>query len=447
MSNRRSFAKSTIAELSRNLQYVIPYEKYSFLSPSQIAEMGLSAKSSSPSRISYSEANACLSLFIHDASKDKLVSGLSLQLGRKLDENDLKFCKDFMRVFNSDIANAPDKFRDSELWTSLQQTRFARAIGRFSPFTTDNFTRWLQVIQNASTLQYEGNPFSACVLMTKQSKWVEHSSAMKFLRFPNRLPFENAILREKWIRALLRDPLIGLVGLSVAGAIVGAVIFEGGSNVGSAFAPHESLIPVSSAIVPGTMAFVSSSHGDLYVLFPSGATFVKSQGRWRLFNYQAFTELLESLPPKDVAFSLRRIVLDLSFERRGGLVVILPDEKNISKLVPDHGNSEKANRALRNFAKKLEVTNSSHRRVLSSGTAIDGAIVLSKDGRVLDIACMIGEPTKADCLAVDKSALQRFPGARSTAAWNASVYGISIKVSSDGPITIFQHGNVIFEMG
>ncbi|MFX6040517.1 hypothetical protein ABTE96_21345, partial [Acinetobacter baumannii] len=85
---------------------------------------------------------------------------------------DLKFCKDYMRVFNSDITTAPHIPETNELWIALQQTRFARSIGRFSPFSTENFMNWLRVVESAGSLRYEGHPFSACILMTKQMQWI-----------------------------------------------------------------------------------------------------------------------------------------------------------------------------------------------------------------------------------------------------------------------------------
>jgi hypothetical protein len=267
------------------------------------------------------------------------------------------------------------------------------------------------------------------------------------MTFKSPLLVETAVLKEKWVRALLRDPLIGLVGLPSTGEIVGAVTFRQSLKEGLAFAPHGDLAPISSAIVPGTVAFVSSAEGDLYVLFPTGAAFVKSQGRWRYFNYASLAELIGRLVPADVAPGLIRMILDLSFERRGGLIAILRDGEAVSKIVPDHATKGRANQSLRDFARRLKITDEDQRRVIRSGAAIDGAIVLSNRGRVLDTACMIGEPSLAACEAVGHANLKRFPGSRTTAAWNASIFGVAIKISEDGPITVFENGEVILQFG
>ena len=445
----RIFQKETISELARNLTFVLPHVRNSILSKDQAKARLGNEKSAKEGklRVSYNKDTRELCLFLFDEQGTEPISGLMLELSSDPDASDVKFCKDFLRVFNADVLSAPSILSDKELWTTLQQTRFARAIGRFSPFSTENFMRWLHVVESAGSLRYEGHPFAACIFMTKQMSWVESSSALEFIKFESLMRFEEAVLKEKWTRALLRDPLIGLVGLSLQGSIVGVATFKASAVSGVTFAPHEELIPIASAVVPGTMAFVSSLHGDLYILFPNGATFVKSQGRWRYFNYSSLTKIVGRLVPSEIAQGLVRVILDLSYERKGGLIVILPNETKIEKVIPDHLVVSRSNGALRKFSQGLKIEDASHRRVLTSGAGIDGAIVVSGDGRVMDCACMIGEPSLPDCKNIGKTGLQKFAGARTTAAWNASVYGVAIKISEDGPITIFEKGNIVLQLG
>jgi hypothetical protein len=60
---------------------------------------------------------------------------------------------------------------------------------------------------------------------------------------------------------------------------------------------------------------------------------------------------------------------------------------------------------------------------------------------------LLGEPSLASLRATGHADLRRFPGARTTAAWNASIHGLALKVSEDGPITVFRHGRVVGQMG
>jgi hypothetical protein len=447
MSDRRSLSTDTLEELARNLAYILPYEDSELITPPTLrGDENRSRTNNGPTRVSYNNSDQRLSVYVYDAQQQKNVSGLSFKLKRRPDSNDMKLCKDFMRVFGADIESAPSLKEDKELWASLQQTRFTRVIGRFAAFATERFLRWIRVVENAMALRYEGRAFSACIFMTKQMNWVESSPLISFSRLASPIRFEDAILQQKWIRAFLRDPMLGLVGVSLSGSIVGIASFKAATQEGRAFAPHSNLIPVSSAIVPGTTAFVVSEAGDLYVIFPNGATFVKSQGRWRYVNYLALLQLFDGLLAKEIAVSLVRIILDLSYDRLGGLIVILDDPQRISTLVPDHNGSNRPNKPLRELAAQLRISDTAERRILTSGTTVDGAIVLTKEGRVLDVACMVGEPALADCQAAGKPNLQRYSGARSTAAWNASILGTAIKVSEDGPITVFRSGDVIFEL-
>lgn len=98
---------------------------------------------------------------------------------------------------------------------------------------------------------------------------------------------------------------------------------------------------------------------------------------------------------------------------------------------------------LRRAVQALDVTKEDDRTVLRSIAAVDGAVIVGRDGTVLDAACMIGEPAPAALKAAGHAAPRLFSGARSTASWNASINGLAIKVSEDGPITVLEGGVVI----
>ena len=61
--------------------------------------------------------------------------------------------------------------------------------------------------------------------------------------------------------------------------------------------------------------------------------------------------------------------------------------------------------------------------------SIDGAVILKGDGTVVDAGVIVNIPPGA-----------LSEGARSTAAIAASKFGTAIKVSHDGPITLFRDG-------
>jgi hypothetical protein len=388
-----------------------------------------------------------LLFFLVARTEQQPLTVFALELFQEPDQNDLKFARCYARVFNEDLRTASELRIQAELWASLQQTRFARAVGRFSPFTTENFMRWIRTVENASNLRYEGQPFSASILMTKQIEWATGLSAARFIRFSQPLRFERALLEENWIRALITGSELILVGLSVAGRIVGVLTFTGAAGDAKIVPPHSKLGTAAAAVIPGTMLFIAAKTGDVYVLLPQGATFLKQQGRWRYLNHKWLRNILITVADERTVAAITRIILDLSFDRTGGLIAILEDQREIKQAVRDHRSPKRPNYELRDSLSGLLVNDPSHLQVIRAAAAIDGATVLSRSGEVLDVACMVGDPDAKALERVGKTGLRRFPGARSTAAWNISIFGLSIKVSEDGPITIFQRGNVLLEIG
>jgi hypothetical protein len=346
-----------------------------------------------------------------------------LELFQDPDENDLKFARSYGRVFNEDLRTASDVKKQGELWATLQQTRFSRAIARFSNFTTENFMRWIRSVENASSLRYEGHPFAASILMTKQMQWVEAAPAVTLARFSSPLRFERAVLQEKWLRSLVSNPELVLLGYSVSGRIVGLLTFTGllGSEV--VLPPHSKLAAAASTVVPGTMLFITATTGDTYVLFPKGSMFLKHQGRWKYINHKWLYNSISNAVDAKIVKAI------------------------IVKSIPDHKSPNRPNRELRQFVRGLSVVNPANWQIIRAVATIDGAIVLSKSAKVLDAACMVGDPSREDRERVGQPELYRFPGARSTAAWNISIFGLAIKVSEDGPITVFRYGVTVLEIG
>ena len=116
-------------------------------------------------------------------------------------------------------------------------------------------------------------------------------------------------------------------------------------------------------------------------------------------------------------------------------------------MAPDHAGSDRSNQALRSLATQLQLSNPAHQKLLRSSAGIDGAILFSRDGSVLDLACMVTSPSAAE---LDRKGVKlgsSLAGARSTAARNCSVYGLAIKISDDGPISVFESGKLVLELG
>jgi DNA integrity scanning protein DisA with diadenylate cyclase activity len=72
------------------------------------------------------------------------------------------------------------------------------------------------------------------------------------------------------------------------------------------------------------------------------------------------------------------------------------------------------------------------RAVVVELASLDGAVVLSNSGRVLAYGAVL-QPKKA-------GRLRGTEGSRTKAATGASNYGLAVKISSDGEITVYHEG-------
>lgn len=377
------------------------------------------------------------------------VSGAAceIMLERGFDANEARFIRFFARVFNEDVKTASRWRQDEELWFSLQQTRLARVIARFTPFHTTIFLKWLRTLENATSLRYEGQPFATQLVLTKSLDTIRESAGLDYVRFSDRMSLTRALFEEKWTRALAAHGDLALVGLGRDKGIVGiAHPHPEAAPHADLVAPHSGLEPFCSMLVPGTLGFIASRQGDLRILLSSGVTFMKSQGRWSLVNLRLLeSSLAQTLDPV-VAAAVTRLAADLSFEGQGALLCCIDDPGLIADMVPDHLKKDRVGRALRLMNRNLNLGNQAHQKILRRVATIDGAIVFARDGTVLDSASMISDPSQAILAEEGLSERARFAGARSAAAWNASLYGVAVKVSEDGPITVFRRGQLILQL-
>lgn len=388
-----------------------------------------------------------LLIVLIDAESNAIAGGISILFERALGEIDLRVAGWMARVFNHDLRTAPRYERDQELWLTLQQTRFSRVVARSAPFHTDISFRWLRQFENAGSLTYEGESFSTSLIIVKQRAYVEDNPRLRFVKFSDALPLAQALFDEKWVRALTAKGHVHLVGLGHDNGIIGVVTGCGESERSDLIAPHHSLNSLVASLEPGMMMLTTTPSGDLYALFPTGLMFVKSQGHWRYLNLELLGAPLENYLEPAALNGTIRLIADMSYERKGALFVFCDDRRSIARMIPDHDRGDRVNRPVRNFARRLNITDVAHQTILRNVAAIDGAVVVGRDGHVLDAACMVATPTVAELAAAGFSQPKTFAGARTTAAWNASLYGISVKVSEDGPITVFRAGKLVLSIG
>jgi len=187
--------------------------------------------------------------------------------------------------------------------------------------------------------------------------------------------------------------------------------------------------------------------GEMLVVHRKRMLYSLRSGQWRVWNHAAILARLvgawKSGGPRRqlerVLVYLYHVALDLSFRRSGGLLVVVPDESRASELVmsktdmvrgTSRGVAEKA------LDRRLASTkiHRMDRRLIADLASLDGALIASRNGRVLAYGAMT------------KSAGGKRQGARTRAAIASSGRGIAIKVSSDGTISLYAARRCVMEL-
>ncbi|MBI4749690.1 MAG: hypothetical protein HY774_14475 [Acidobacteria bacterium] len=407
-------------------------------------------------------------VFVRNPETKQVVQRLSVnfpQINLLPDDlkNDVNFCTKLADVFNLDLVRCNCSEGD-ELWEILSESRTARAISRsVHQFSSRDVSQWLRLLESSMSLTYEGSSVRYTVFfatsLTDVMNRLGPENENLFVKFPNPLGIDDALLHQKWIRKAVDSQRVALVAIGnpkecetskPGGYVVGLLAFSGlpEESPKVPYAPHQSLVRFQGFLGSDGVAMTVSPAGDLW-LFANESLFVKSQGTWFYLSFHhAHTFLTKQQIGESIVTQILRVAIDLSFERKGALLCILDEDSEIGKMVSDHETETRANGELRDSLKNLSIHEWSSRQLITAAASVDGATILSKTGKLLDVGCLVSQPTTEKLKAVTGNTESKpFSGARSRAAWNASIFGIAVKISEDGPITIYHHGEQILCIG
>ncbi len=148
---------------------------------------------------------------------------------------------------------------------------------------------------------------------------------------------------------------------------------------------------------------------------------------------------VQRVPPNllsNVVRAIYRAALDSSFRRSGALFVLLRRRASLRDIVRLGDAVHDRRRDVLDAAFDHAVTpikvQSLPRSILAELASLDGAVVLSNRGDVLAYGAILE--------AKKKGRIRGTEGSRSKAAIGASNYGLTLKVSSDGDITVYVAG-------
>jgi hypothetical protein len=209
--------------------------------------------------------------------------------------------------------------------------------------------------------------------------------------------------------------------------------------------------PIARASRQGRCGIALTRQGDILIFDEGALRFTYRFGRWRYWNHSHVVNLLrdraraQRVPRPivgNVVGSIYRAALDISFRRSGGLFVILHNQNDIRQIVHPGDAIGDSNRdhADQNFDEVVQnhKMQSMPRAVAVEIASLDGAIVLANSGEILAYGAVL-QPKKA-------GKLRGSEGSRTKAAIGASNYGLAVKISSDGDITIYFSGLEFFRI-
>lgn len=185
-----------------------------------------------------------------------------------------------------------------------------------------------------------------------------------------------------------------------------------------------------------------SRQGDLLVFDEGSLRFTYRYGRWQYWNHVHLTLLLRDRARAQhvrptvlgkLIGQVYRAALDVSFRRSGALFVILRNQHNIHRIVRRgdamyHPKRLAADREFDNALRYKSIAGA----VAVELAALDGAVVLDNSGSLVAFGAVL-KPKKS-------GRVNKAEGSRTKAAIGASFYGLAIKISSDGDITVYHQG-------
>lgn len=195
----------------------------------------------------------------------------------------------------------------------------------------------------------------------------------------------------------------------------------------------------------GRCGIALSRQGEILVFDEGTLRLSYRYGQWRYWNHSHLVKLLRDRAKAQrvqkkvlgrVVAAIYRISLDVSFRRSGGLFVILHNRNHLHDIVrPGDAIGDKGRQstdvAFDAVVAKRNIQ-SLPRSVAAELASLDGAVVLRNSGQIVAYGAIL-QPKNTGVLSDSE-------GSRTKAAIGASNYGLAVKISSDGDISVYYRG-------
>jgi hypothetical protein len=340
---------------------------------------------------------------------------------------------EMFKSFRAGDTSTPDALR-----AGFQERVIARHLRNHHKLEID-LSPWFAALRQLAEQSYENKPLTfGCVIRTNDRAAPETGFV-----------FPADFLARKKYRAL-SDGYRTAYQVSAKGAIKGFSELSRAQREGHAYYPRW-CDDLASHSRGNRLGVCLTRQGDLLVLDSGKLTLTYRFGRWQYWNHGHIVDLLTNaarvrhVAPTQVARVVRavyRASLDVAFRRSGGLFVLLRNQQNIRRAVRQgdaigDAKRPKIDNAFEKALDQLYVQNAP-RSVVSELAALDGAVVIANTGRVLAYGAVLDPERKGHVRAAE--------GSRTKAAIGASNYGLAVKISSDGDITVYVGGDELIRV-
>lgn len=179
-----------------------------------------------------------------------------------------------------------------------------------------------------------------------------------------------------------------------------------------------------TAVQGRDMVIINSGIGE-QIIITSKAVLKWVGGQWTRLSHSSIAQIL----PNEYAYDFKVLILDIVgwlSRHHIGALILLPTDTEALLSNCAKGLSERLN------GRGLFRLSMATRRLFERLCAIDGAVIVGSDSTVIDAGVIVNIPSGSSV-----------EGARSNAAAAASKFGIALKISHDGPISVFRDGQRI----
>lgn len=368
--------------------------------------------------------------------KRRNIAGFAGAAGRVLDTREHEICRLISARISEVAANAPKGTSPA----SLSAIREAFDEGIVARYVEEHHglrlsvSSVLEALHTLSEQSYENKAITFGCLLDTNLVGVANNNVL----------FPGEFLLSKKYKAL-SDGYRTAYHISTYGKVVDFVDLEQYKPLtGTHYFPDwaEGLARASRL---GRCGIALSRQGDILVFDEGTLRFTYRYGQWQYWGHTHLVRLLsdaarsQRVPSAirgNVVGAVYRAALDVSFRRSGGLFVILRRRGNLREVVRDgdaigdfgrEPRDREFDAALR--GRKIQAL---PRRVVAELASLDGAIVLANSGQILAYGAVL-QPRRA-------GRIRGTEGSRTKAAIGASNYGLAVKISSDGDLTVYQGG-------